>query len=220
VSSAKIKHVRNSLANLARWSPTWAAWRAFCATLFALLTPDQLAVYQQFTGRIAPPAHSFTEAWLCIGRRGGKSFILATIAVYLACFTDRRPYLGPGEIAAIMIIARDRRQARVIKRYVTGLLHNAPMLKRVVENETAESIDLRNKVSIEIHTASFRSTRGYTIVAALLDEVAFWQTDEFSAKPDVEIINAVKPGMATVPGAMWLAASSPMAKKGALWVGV
>ena len=55
-----------------------------------------------------------------IGRRGGKSFILATIAVFLACFKDWRSYLGPGERATIMIIARDRRQARVIKRFVSG----------------------------------------------------------------------------------------------------
>ena len=82
------------------------------------------------------------------------------------------------------------------------------MLRPTIEEETAESINLRNRVSIEIHTASFRSTRGYTIVAALLDELAFWPVDESSAEPDVEVINAIKPGMATVPNAMLLCASS------------
>ena len=52
------------------------------------------------------------------------------------------------------------------------------MLAPLIEAETQESIQLRNRVSIEIHTASFRSTRGYTIVAALLDEIAFWEVDE------------------------------------------
>ena len=93
------------------------------------------------------------EAWLCIGRRGGKSFILAVVAVFLACFKDWRPYLGPGEVATIMIIARDRRQARVIKRFITGLLKSIPMLRQVIEGETQETIALRNSVSIEIHTA-------------------------------------------------------------------
>jgi hypothetical protein len=116
-----------------------------------------------------------------------------------------------------MIIARDRRQARVIKRFITGLLKNVPMLKPLIEGETQETIALRNNVSIEIHTASFRSTRGYTIVAALLDEIAYWEVDEHSSEPDVEVINAIRPGMATVPGAMLLAASSPHARKGALW---
>ena len=62
-----------------------------------------------------------------------------------------------------------------------------------------------------------RSTRGYSIVAALCDEIAYWPTDEQSAEPDAEVINAIKPAMATVPGAMLLCASSPHARKGALW---
>jgi hypothetical protein len=197
---------------------TWDAWRTFLAALFALpLTPEQLKVYQRHTGRSAPPTEPAQEAWLVCGRRAGKSLILATIAVFLAAFCDWRRFLGPGELATIMIIARDRRQARVIKRFITGLLHATPMLRRIIENETADSIRLRNRVAIEIHTASFRSTRGYTIVAALLDEIAFWPTDEGSAEPDIEVINAIKPGMATIPKAMLLCASSPHARRGALW---
>jgi hypothetical protein len=156
-------------------------------------------------------------AWLVCGRRAGKSLVLATIAVYLAAFCDWRRFLGPGELATIMIIARDRGQARVIKRFITGLLRETPMLGRIIEKQTADGIRLRNRVAIEIHTASFRSTRGYTIVAALLDEIAFWPTDEGSAEPDIEVINAIKPGMATIPNAMLLCASSPHARRGALW---
>jgi len=39
------------------------------------------------------------------------------------------------------------------------LLHEVPMLRRTVLGETQESIQLKNRVSIEIHTASFHSTR-------------------------------------------------------------
>jgi hypothetical protein len=197
---------------------TWKAWRAFFAAAFALpMTPEQLAIYRKHTGRSSPPASPASEAWLVIGRRGGKSFALATIAVFLGAFRDWRPYLGPGERGTIMIIARDRRQARVIKRFVSGLLRSVPMLAGTIEEEAAESIALKNKVVVEIHTASFRSTRGYTIVAALLDEIAYWPTDEGSAEPDIEVINAIKPGMATIPDAMLLCASSPHARRGALW---
>jgi hypothetical protein len=199
--------------------PTWVVWRVFLAVLFGLpLTSEQLALYTKHTGRTAAPTSPLHEAWLCIGRRGGKSFILAVVAVFLACFRDWRPFLGPGEIATVMIIARDRRQARVIKRFITGLLKSIPMLAQVIEGETQETIALRNSVSIEIHTASFRSTRGYTIVAALLDEIAYWEVDENSSEPDIEVINAIRPGQATVPGAMLLCASSPHARKGALWI--
>lgn len=44
----------------------------------------------------------------------------------------------------------------------------------------------------------------------------FWPTED-SASPDYEIINALRPGMATVPGAMLLCISSPYARRGALW---
>ena len=66
-------------------------------------------------------------------------------------------------------------------------------------------------------TASFRTVRGRTIVAALCDELAFWRTDEDSSSPDVEIIAALKPAMSTVPGAVLLKASSPYAQRGVLW---
>jgi hypothetical protein len=115
-----------------------------------------------------------------------------------------------------MIIAADRRQARTILRYAKGLLQDTPMLKPLVDSERSESLDLTNRVTIEVHTASFRTTRGYTIVCALLDEMAFFR-DESGANPDIEILNALRPGMATVPNSMLLGASSPYARKGALW---
>lgn len=197
---------------------SWQAWFAFLAALFGLpLTPDQLELYRQCTGRELGPTSRAVEAWLVCGRRSGKSFILALIAVFLAALFDWRPYLGVGERGTIMVIAADRKQARVIMRYVKGLLHLVPMLKQLIEAERVESIDLTNWITIEVHTASFRTVRGYTIVAALLDELAFWPTDDNSSSPDFEVVNAVKPAMATVEGAMMLCASSPYARRGELW---
>src|SRR5580700_4975679 len=90
------------------------------------------------------------------------------------------------------------------------------MLKALIVRETAEAIDLKNGVTIEILTASFRTVRGYTLIAALCDEIAFWRSDE-SANPDSEIIGAIRPAMATIPGAMLLCASSPYARRGELY---
>ena len=205
----------------ARWfrdPTTWTAWRAFLAALFALpMTNEQLGTYQQCTGRAAAPSAAHAEAWLVCGRRAGKSFVLALIAVFVASFHDWRPHLAPGERGTVMIVAADRKQARVILRYIRGLLTGVPMLARLIDRETAEAFDLNNSVSIEVGTASFRTVRGYTIVAALLDELAFWPTTDDAANPDYEVINAIRPGMATIPGAMLLCASSPYARRGALW---
>ena len=197
---------------------SWGAWRVFLAALFGLpLTPEQLAIYQQCTGRTMPPVTRAVEGWLVCGRRAGKSFILALVAVFLACFFDWRSHLNIGERGTIMIIAADRRQARVIMRYIKGLLQSVPMLAQLIEAERQEGIDLSNRLTIEVHSASFRTTRGYTIVAALLDELAFWRNDEGSSNPDHEIISSIRPSMATVPNAMLLCASSPYARRGALW---
>jgi hypothetical protein len=76
----------------------------------------------------------------------------------------------------VSVIAADRRQARVIKRYTAAMLRSLPMLTALIEKETREAIQLSNGIDIEVHTASFRAVRGYTIVAALLDECAFWRT--------------------------------------------
>ncbi len=204
-------------APLFRDKATWAAWRAFLCALFALpMSEAQLATYQQCSARQDPPTAQATEAWLVVGRRGGKSFTLALVAVFLAAFKDWRPYLGPGERATVMVIAENRRQARVILRFIKGIIADVPMLAATVEAIRQETIDLNTRITIEVHTANFRAVRGYTIVAALLDELAFWQGED-SANPDFEVINAIKPAMMTVPGSMLLCASSPYARKGALW---
>src|SRR5262249_57612126 len=117
-----------------------------------------------------------TEGWVVWGRRAGKSFVLALVAVFLAAFKDWKPHLGPGERLTIMVIAADRRQARVIMRYCLGLLQGVPMLARIIATERSEGIDLSNRVSIEIHTARFKTTRGCSIGAAVLDGIGFWRT--------------------------------------------
>ena len=194
----------------------WSAWRAFLATVFGLTPPDGGELHRRCTGRSALNEAAFSEGWLIIGRRGGKSFILALIAVFLAAFHDYRPYLQPGERATIMVLASDKRQARVIMRYATALLEGVPMLRQLIGTSTAESVDLRNLVSLEIHAASFRGTRDHTLAAVLADEIAFWRSEE-SANPDREILAALRPGMATIPGSMLLCASSPYARRGALY---
>src|SRR5258705_13604911 len=86
----------------------------------------------------------------------------------------------------------------------------------MIERETADVIQLSNSIDIEVATASFRTIRGRTIAAGLMDELAFWQGED-SANPDVEIIGALRPAMATIPRALMLKASSPYSRRGVLW---
>ena len=45
---------------------------------------------------------------------------------------------------------------------------------------------------------------------AVGQELAYWPSDETAAEPDVEILNALRPAMATIPNSMLLVASTPM----------
>ena len=109
-----------------------------------------------------------------------------------------------------------RAPALRVATHVAGLLHAVPLLAGLIVHETQEAIALSTGVTIEIHTASYRAIRGYTVVGAICDELAFWHT-EGSANPDTEILNALRPAMATVPGALLVAISSPYARRGELW---
>jgi hypothetical protein len=204
------------------WFPNpegWAAWRSFWKAAFALpMDASELAIFRECTARTEPPTEPAKEVAEIIGRRGGKTRGAATTTAWLAVFVDWRPYIGPGEKAVVMLIAADRRQARVALRYIRSLLVEHPQLKKLVANETQESIELTNRVVIEVATASFRTIRGYSIAALVADEIAFWFDGEDSANPAEEILAAARPAMATMgPHAVLMMLSSPHARRGPLW---
>lgn len=195
---------------------SWAAWRALLSAFFGLPLDDaERQILKRLTGRLSDPRQAFEELVLIIGRRGGKSNISALIAVFLACFFDYTERLAPGEVATVLCLAADRKQARSVFRYISGLLHSNPMLERLILREDKESIELVNRTVIEVGTASFRSTRGYTLAAVIADEVAFWRSED-SANPDYEVITALRPGLATLEGKL-VVLSSPYSKRGFLW---
>lgn len=197
---------------------SWAAWFTFLRVLFGLpLSDTDVELFKRCTGRTQPPTGAFLEASLIIGRRGGKSLILALIAVFLAAFRDWSAYLTPGELGVIRIIANDKQQGRIIKRYADALCQNVPAIAALVESIDADGITFKNGIRLEVAAASFRSLRGPTLIACLCDEIAFWRTDLESTNPDTEILAAIRPSMSTIPGAMLLLASSPYARRGVLF---
>jgi hypothetical protein len=199
-------------------APSWEPWSAFLEALQALPMSDaHLALYKHHTGRFEPPTKPARYAELVVGRRGGKSRILALIATYLACVLDHRDYIVPGETPVVAIIAKDRTQARVILGYIAGFIRSIALFAELIEDELAETIRLSNGVVIEVHTASIGAPRGRTFLAVLCDELAFGSTEGDSANPDVEVINAVRPGLSTIPYSLLLIASSPYAKRGILY---
>ena len=190
---------------------SWNAWKALLSGFYGETCTD-LEMFFALTQR--PPEGPYNELWLVIGRRGGKSNAAALIAIYEAFLKDHRDKLARGEMATVMVVAADRRQARTIFRYIKGLIHANPMLSKMVANEKDTSIELTNRCVIEIGTANNRALRGYTISCAILDEIAFWNADGMS--PDAEIVRGIRPALATLGGPL-IALSSPYARRGVLW---
>jgi hypothetical protein len=192
---------------------SWSSWRVFLAALFNHHIEDEV-LYSASTGNRPLPTRQAREAYLIVGRRGGKSYIAALIAVFLACFRTYK--LARGERGVVMILATDRDQAKVIFGFVKAFIEEVEMLRPRVVRETADTLELNNNVVIEIRASSYRSVRGRTLIAGICDEIAFWRSDE-SANPDKEILAALRPAMATVPGALLLCLSTPYARSGVLW---
>ena len=190
---------------------SWDSWRALLSGFYSegCTNPAKFEILTQRT-----PDGPYSELWMVIGRRGGKSNAAALIAVYEAFLKDHRDQLAKGEVATVMVVAADRRQARTIFRYIKGLINSNQMLRKMVANEKDHCIELNNSCVIEIGTANNRALRGYTISCAILDEIAFWTSDGMA--PDTEIVRGIRPALATLRGPL-IALSSPYARKGVLW---
>lgn len=177
------------------------------------LTTTERSIFKQLTGRDREPSKRVEEFVAIVGRRGGKSRAMSVWACYLASMCQYK--LAPGERPRLLLIAPDQRQANIILEYTTAAFDATPIMRQLIDTKTRDSLELTNGITVEVRAASFRRLRGPTYIAVIIDESAFLPTDE-SANPDNEIVNAVRPGLATTGGPL-IIASSPYARKGILW---
>jgi hypothetical protein len=159
------------------------------------------------------------------GRRSGKSLGIAVLAAYLAACCDYRGVLAKGERGILPIMAGSTQQAGQILNFLKGIFTGIPRFAAIVKVGvfphskrafiSADRIQLRNRVDIEVRPASFRTIRGITAIAAIAEEISTWQSDE-SLNPDFEILAAVRPALATTAGPLFCI-GSPRAKRGVTW---
>ena len=195
---------------------SWLRWRVLLiASMGEALTDSEREIFKQLTGRDHEP-NQRVEEFVCIkGRRaGGSSATGKALIPYLAGLCEH-PSLAAGERGILLCIAADQHQADVILDYAEAAFRDSPILAQLIEARTARELRLNNGITVEVRAADFRRLRGLTFIGCIADEVAFWMNEE-SSNPDAEILNAVRPGLATTGGPLFLI-SSPYARKGELW---
>jgi len=201
------------LGQFIRDEKTWAAWFAFLKTFFALKPSKQdMKFFKKCTGRRKWSILAALEAWLIIGTRGGKSRITALMTAFLAIF--KKYSLSSGENGYIIIVAPTKRQAGIIKRYLSSFFNDNAFFSPFLVRETSEEIELNNNIIIAVLSSDYRSLRGYTAVAAIVDEIAYLNLE--GSKPDVEVIRALRTRLTSTGGPL-ICISSPYAKRGMLY---
>ncbi len=191
---------------------SWDRWQTFLRCLYGLpLSPNELTLFQQSTGRTAPDPRGYNEAFCVAGRRSGKSSIAALIAAYEALLGEWPSKLGLGQAFHIFILATDREQAKNVFHVVKNLMSS---FEEEIERETQDEIWLLNGARIVVKAANYRATRGYNVALAILDEFAFFR-DEKSANPAEEILTSLLPSL--IDGGRILGISTPYGKFGLLY---
>lgn len=190
-------------------APSFAPWHALAKVLSGeALTSGELALYRRCTGRKRVPRDPVRRLYLLCGRRGGKSRFLSALACWIAALAASwRSLLSAGERGVVLLLAVDKRQATVLRRYCSGLLE-APLLAGEVVRETETEIEFRSGAVIEVGTNDARLVRSRTCLGVVGDEACYWRADGEGASSDEEVISAAEPCMATVPGGGFLILSS------------
>lgn len=196
---------------------SWRPWRVLLiASMGEALSDEERLLFAEMTERAHEPLERVEEFWAIVGRRGGKTRAAGTFAAYVGALCDHSEYLAPGERAVLPILAASLSQAGRAFMHTKGVLQHSPVLREEIEGEpTADTIRLRTRVDVEVKPANFRTVRGITAVAAVVDEVAFWMIEN-SANPDEEVLGALRPSLATTDGPL-MGISSPHGKKGVLY---
>lgn len=200
---------------------SWAGWMTALRALYGIPIKSEMGknLIRECTGRDPAllPSEGFDTALFLTGRRSGKSRTSAIIGAFEAALAGHETKLSAGEQGVVAICSPTKQQSQFVRNYIRAVFDTTDMLAAEVTRETREGFDLRNNISIQILAGDYRTVRGASLVAAIVDEAAFFGYDsESKVKSDTELIRALQPGLATIGGKL-IAVSTPYARKGWCW---
>jgi hypothetical protein len=196
---------------------SWRNWITFLKVLYGLKpTKSEHDLIKQCTGRDPGKLSKdgYTECLLLCGRRSGKSKTIALVGAYEAVLSGREAKLSKGEIPMVAILSPTRFQSRIIFTYLKAVFDSSPMLQDEVEEERREGFKLKNGVEIAIVTGNPATCRGFSVIAAIVDEIAmFGLSEESHVRSDTELVRALRPSLGTTGGRL-LCVGTPWAAMG------
>jgi hypothetical protein len=193
-----------------------AAQCAILKSFYGLPLNDiELDIFKRGTARDLYIPTEQSELTLIAGRQSGKTSVVAAVIALFEAFQEHG--VPPGQRAYIFIIAPVIQQASTAFRSIRHYILNSPVLSQCVLKTRKNEIELKNGVVIACRACSKGSVRGDPVICAILDEVAFFRHEDNSANPDHEVLNAIRPAMATLSNTKLIKISTPFRKEGTLW---
>lgn len=208
VDALEDPHLLGGLPQFANLT-SWARWIVFLKAIDGLpLSDDERAVFREHTGRLSPRPGGYPEAVAIVGVQSGKSQIAAAMAAFAAITGQDGTHA--------LLIAQDQRSAlRTLLRYARQPFDSRPMFAAEVARDVADTLELRNGVSLSAYPCKPASIRGLRACIAVIDELAFFVATD--GRPvDQEMLRAARGRVATTGGRL-IVLSSPYGATGALY---
>ena len=179
------------------------------------MTDAQKEIYKQLTdGRDYEPGTEQAEGEWVLGRRSGKSWLVAVISLYESiCRANiHRRHIGENQIAYAVLVATKLQQCiEIVQSYCEQILVNS-ILSHWIEESIQGKLLLTNNMCIQSFPCNSMAGRGYPVYLLVLDEVGHFYTE--GVRADKTVFEALHPGTAQFPNAKTLLISSPMGKAG------
>ena len=206
----------------------------FLRAQYGLPIPDDLIpLYQQMTHledapegvpnrneTVYEPEREKGEGCVVGGVRGGKSTVIAVIALYEATRPHWAQYLQKGEPGYVIHIATTKQQTMLIIGSMTARMLDqcGDVLKDIVEVKYQEEIHLVNGMRIKSFPTRSTSFLGLPCICAILDECAHFYQETGSQREDQSIFEALRTRTIQFQGLVkFFLLSNPEAKSGVLW---
>jgi hypothetical protein len=184
------------------------------ATYGETLDAVEMEICRRATGREPVPCEQH-ELTVIAGRRSGKtSRVAALIALYEAF---RAHGLPRGQHGYVLVIAPYVQQAAIAFKFIKSYIVGSEILRPLVHKYRKTEIELKNGVIIACCPCSYITVRGFSIICAICDEMAFWRHEETAANPEHEVLDAIRPAMATLSNTKLVKISTPFRKDGIIW---